>query len=378
MTYLFFILQILFFGPYQPTEKPEKPLSQLSINEVNKLFDEQNKKFKEEALNDELKLLCETLNGSVLLAFGDKIFFRKDVGYKKLAQKSSAGKINEETLFDLASISKQFTAAAILKLELEKKLKITDLVTKFLPNFPYSNVTIKHLLTHTSGIPEYMDFPEKDFDKTLALTNLQLENYIESFQPKVISAPGVKFKYINTNYATLALIVEKVSKTPFEQYVKNEIWKPAGLVNVCFANQISAQKNIATGHLGNCNPVAFHFQNGVLGDKGVYSSVEEIYTWIKAYFIEFKVLPESVVQLAMQPQNQLIKGKPEELYGYGLRLDTENSFGKLVYHGGLWRGFHNNMVFRPHDQYIFIVLSNFRNRAHIGKNGLFLQIIDGV
>jgi len=376
MLKLLIFLQIFLLGTYTPTEKPKQQLSHLSTVEINKLFQEANITFKERAREAELDRLCETLNGSVLLAFGNEVVYRKDVGLKRLAKKSPENIINSETLFELASISKQFTAAAILKLNEEKKLNLQDEVITFLPNFPYKNVTIHHLLTHTSGLPEYMDFPEKDFNKNEPLSNVQLLKYLESRKPKILSQPGARFKYINTNYALLALIVEKVAETTFERYVREEILKPARLNNTFFTTELKEKGNFAMGHLGDRSERPFHFHNGILGDKGIYSTVDEIYRWMIAYFIDHKVLPENVVELATQPQNKLLKGKPAEYYGYGLRIEDEE-YGYLVYHGGLWRGFQNNMVYRPSDQYIFIVLSNFRNRAMIGVNGKLLQIIDG-
>ena len=373
---LFVFLQIALFGIYTPTEKPQQPLSQLSNSEINKLFQEANSVFKSEALVVVLDSLSEKLNGSVLLAFGEKVFYNKEVGFKRLAKKTSESAIDAETLFDLASISKQFTAAAILKLNEENRLTLQDDVTKFLPHFPYKNITIKHLLTHTSGLPEYMDFPERDFNQKEPLSISQLESYLERVKPKILFQPGLRFKYINTNYALLALIIEKITNTSFEQYIRKEIFTPAGLQVSCFATELSAKTNYAKGHLADGSERPFHFQNGVIGDKGVYANVAEIYCWVKAYFIDYKVLPKDVVMQAAQPQNTFIKYKPTEYYGYGLRIEDDVN-GYLIYHGGLWRGFQNNMVFRPKDQYIFIVLSNFRNRAAVGVNGKLLCIIDG-
>ena len=376
MLKFFIFLQINFLGTYTPIEKPSQPLAQLASVEINKLFRVANETFKSRALVYELDSLCEKLNGSVLLAFGDELFYKKEIGYKRLDSKTNAGAIDSETLFELASISKQFTAAAILKLNEEKRLNLNDDVTKFLPAFPYQNITIKHLLTHTSGLPEYMDFPEKDFNQQEPLTNAQLERYLERVKPKILFQPERRYKYINTNYALLALIVEKITKTTFEEYARKEIFEPAGLSSICFATELKTITNYATGHLANKNACTFHFQNGVTGDKGIYANVEEIYQWVKAYLIDYKVLPKHVLDQAAQPQNKLIKGEPAEYYGYGLRIE-DGANGYLIYHGGLWRGFQNNMVFRPKDRYIFVVLSNFRNKALIGVNGKLLCIIDG-
>jgi hypothetical protein len=141
---------------------------------------------------------------------------------------------------------------------------------------------------------------------------------------------------------------------------------------------LEKKTNYAMGHLADMSERPFHFQNGVLGDKGVYSTVDEIYCWIKAYLIDYKILPQEVIEMATVPQNKISEGKPSELYGYGLRLEEQKTDEYLIYHGGLWRGFQNNMVYRPKDQYIFIVLSNFRNKAPLGVNGKLLEIIDGV
>jgi len=362
---------------FTPSEKPSVPLYQLSTNEINTLFQEANKELKSREIEVELNLLCENLNGSVLLAFGKDVFYKKEVGYKRLANKTPQNIIDSETLFELASISKQFTAAAILKLMEEKKLDLNDDVTKFLPQFPYKNITIKHLLTHTSGLPEYMDFPEKDFNQNEALSNSKLECYIERAKPKVLFQSGMRFKYTNTNYALLALIIEKITHISFEQYVRKEIFTPAGLQFTCLATELHTKTNYCKGHLADKSERPFHFQNGVLGDKGIYSNVEDLYRWINSYLIDYKILSREIVAQATQTQNKLYRGEPAELYGFGLRLEDDVN-GYLIYHGGLWRGFQNNMVYRPRDQYIFIVLSNFRNKAIIGVNSKLLCIIDGV
>jgi CubicO group peptidase (beta-lactamase class C family) len=371
------LLQIALFSTYHPIDKPTKQLSQLSVVEINKLFAESNQKFKSDALWAEMDALYKRLNGSVLLAFGNQVFYQNEIGYKRLNKKTSDNAIDNATIFELASISKQFTAVAILKLIEEKKLSLSDDVTKFLPSFPYKNITIKHLLTHTSGLPEYMDFPEKDFNQKEPLSNTQLESYIERVKPKILCKPGMRFKYINTNYALLALIVEKITDISFENFVRKEILAPVGLTLTCFSTELNAKTNFAIGHLADRSERPFHFQNGILGDKSVYSTVDELYRWIQAYLIEYKVLPQNVVEQAIQPQNKLIFGEPAELYGYGLRIE-DGAHGYLIFHGGLWRGFQNNMVYRPKDQYIFIVLSNFRNKAMIGVNAKLLGIIDGI
>ena len=112
-------------------------------------------------------------------------------------------RITRNTLFDLASISKQFTAAAVLQLCEQGKINLSDPITNYFPNLPYSGVTIKHLLTHTSGIPEYFDFKYTVYDSAAFVDNQLLISVLEKNKYAKTFAPGTKFDYVNTNYATM-------------------------------------------------------------------------------------------------------------------------------------------------------------------------------
>ena len=119
--------------------------------------------------------------------------------------------------------------------------------------------------------------------------------------------------------------------------------------------------------------------NGVLGDKGIYSNVEDMLRWANAMFIDYKILPKEWVDLASQRENQLKDGSlPKSIYGYGYRIEESPEHGKLVYHGGLWNGFQNLFVYRPSDNVVIIFLSNLYNRAHVGRSNQMLNILDGV
>ena len=331
--------------------------------------------------------MSEKLNGAMLIAVHDTVLVEHAWGELRLTgavprrNVSETNQITETTLFDLASISKQFTAAAVLQLCEKGKINLEDQITKFFPNLPYSGVTIKHLLTHTSGIPEYFNFKYTVYDSSAFIDNQQLIQVLEKQKYLKTFATGTKFEYVNTNYAILAQLVEQVSGMSFEEYVHEYIFKPAGMENTYFFTEIVGiddqhgreypkvnpkletvsvlplpmgevvEVPIARGHKKDARCAQYDRLNGILGDKGIYSNVEDMLRWANAYFIDYKILPKEWVELASQRENRLNNGLlPKSIYGYGLRIEESPQHGKLVYHGGLWNGFQNLFLYRPSDK----------------------------
>jgi CubicO group peptidase (beta-lactamase class C family) len=338
-------------------------------------------------------VICQNLNGTLLVAVDDSVLFCRAAGYLKLYRKVSyrqygteqrnkmckakTNAINKNTFFELASLSKQFTAAAVLKLVSEGKLSLQDTLRQFFPQLPYHHITLHHLLSHTSGLPEYFDFKQEYYDTAQLLTNNKLVSILVHRKPEILFQPGEKFKYINTNYALLAAIVAKVSGMKFEHYVRQNLFIPAGMTQTFFITEKASKKQlrIATGHLRNGSEVAPYFMDGTIGDKGIYSNVNELFKWHKAYFLDYKILPENWVVLATQQENYVNSGDSiKELYGYGLRLHNSEEHGFYIYHGGLWRGYHHVWIYRPNDRFYAIFLSNFVNGGHKGRSGQLMEI----
>ena len=375
-----------------------KKLKELTTAEINEVFDRANPQLKVIAIQDMAAQMRQTLNGTILIALDDKVIVRKTYGYARLYQKGkdlngmTISQLNQArdkaenllkatTPYELASISKQFTAVSILKLVNAGKMKLTDNLSKYYPNNPYAGITIHHLLCHTSGLPEYFDFPEEIWGKEGFVTNEQAIQKVFSRREKIYFKPGMRYKYTNTNYLLLADIVAKVSGVKFEKFVEDSIIKPVGMVNTFYVTQKNEHKDIfyPRGHLKTGEEVAIEPLDGTIGDKGLYSCPEALMKWKIALFNEYSILPKELVEKASSPQNNLITGAaPSELYGYGFHLEENPYYGKLVYHGGLWHGFHHIMVYRPSDNMLFICLSNYRNRAHVGKSAVILNILDGV
>lgn len=359
--------------------------------------------------------MSQKLNGVMLIAIRDTVLVEHAYGELVLSGEppreceSDLNAITPATLFDLASISKQFTAAAVLQLCEQGKINLDDPITRFFPRLPYNGVTIKHLLNHTSGIPEYFHFKYTVYDSSAFVDNQQLIQVLERQKYPKTFTTGTRFEYVNTNYAILASLVEQVSGKTFEEYVRENIFKPAGMENTFFFTEIvgvDAQNGkeypkvspksesvnvsplpagevvdvpIARGHKKDAKYAQYDRLNGILGDKGIYSNLEDMLRWANAYFIDYKILPKKWVDLASQRENQLNNGiLPKSIYGYGLRIEENPEHGKLVYHGGLWNGFQNLFLYRPSDNVVIIFLSNYYNKAHVGRSDDFLDILDGI
>ena len=355
--------------------------------------------------------MSDKLNGVMLVAVRDTVLIEYAYGELKLTGEPPRrdvpenNRITETTLFDLASISKQFTAVSVLQLCAQGKISLDDTITLYFPNLPYRGVTIKHLLTHTSGIPEYFKFKYTVYGSAAFVDNQHLLQVLEKQKYAKTFQTGTKFEYVNTNYAILAALVAQVSGMPFEEYVHENIFKPAGMENTCFFTEIvgidakhgkkyadvdpkSEDVNvkplpsdvpIAIGHRKGGVLAKYDRLNGVLGDKGIYSNVEDMLRWANAMFMDYKILPEKWVDLASQRENQLKDGTlPNSIYGYGYRIEESPEHGKLVYHGGLWNGFQNLFLYRPSDNVVIIFLSNLYNKAHAGRSNDMLNILDGI
>lgn len=162
-------------------------------------------------------------NGNVLVAEKGKIIFEKSYGF---ADMSSKAELDSHSIFELASVSKQFTAMAILLLEKSGRITLDDSLSKYLPQLPYKGITIEHLLTHTSGLPDYMALFQKYWNKNEIAQNGHVVKLLTEHHPPSISKPGERYEYSNTGYVLLAAIIEIVTHQSFEAFLKNNIFRP--------------------------------------------------------------------------------------------------------------------------------------------------------
>ena len=377
---LFFLLFLpcLAFAAVYPKNIPSKALKDLSISEINALFTEANIEYKKPAIVELADELGKKLNGQLLIAQNDEIIVEGSYGYKRLNNKTEAQKITLSTRFELASVSKEFTAAAVLQLVNAGKISLKDPVKKYIPELPYEGITIHHLLCHASGLPEYFHFPDEWFNTDNMMANEDVVKVLVERKPDKFFEPNKGWRYTNTNYALLALIVKKVSGMSFPEYVKKNIFTPAGMTHSFYITERSKQNDYATGHEKDAAPLPVHFMDGTVGDKGLYSNVDDLFAWKKAYFKYYKILPKNLVETATRQQNKLDGNAiPEKPYGYGWRLEDNKEYGKIIYHGGLWHGFQHLILYQPAENIFMVFLSNYKNSAHKGKSNEVLHILCG-
>jgi CubicO group peptidase (beta-lactamase class C family) len=297
-------------------------------------------------------------NGTVLVVDNGEVIYRKAFGYSNFKTKDS---LSPYSVFQLASVSKQFTAISILQLYEQGKLSLQDPVVKFFPDFPYKNITLQLLLSHRSGLPNYVYFSEEYYtEKNKLLTNAKLMELLAVKKPALYFEPDKKFNYCNTNYCILASVVEKVSGVSFADYVSKNLLEKVGLDYSFIASPKTAtqKKLLVTGYDENNLESTPNYMDGLLGDKGVYSSVVDLKKWDDALY-SGAVIQLKTLQLAMKPaNNDMIGGRN---YGYGWRIKMLADNTPVYYHGGWWRGFNTYSMRNPKDRSAIIILSNHVN-----------------
>jgi len=293
---------------------------------------------------------------SVLVYQNDKILFQKGYGVKSA---EGNDKITPTTNFRLASLTKQFTAMSVLLLVKNKKISLEDPLTKYFSSFPSygKKIKIKHLLTHTSGLIDYEDLMPPNQVEQLHDTNcLQLMFLTDS----LYFSAGTKYKYSNTGYAILALIVERVSGQSFASFLKENIFKPLDMKNTL---AYEADKSVISDRAyGNTfendtwTQTDQSLTSAVLGDGGIYTNTIDMTKWVKALW-DYKLLP-----LAMQKEAWSRKKTENGTlinYGYGWEVEEYNN-KTHPHHNGSSIGFRNHILLFP-DQKLMVLLLTNRN-----------------
>lgn len=291
---------------------------------------------------------AKEFNGNVLVAEKGKVIYEKSFG---LANEKTKQKLDKNTVFELASVSKQFTAMGIVQLEKEGKLSYNDPLTKYFPELSfYKPITIDNLLHHTSGLPDYMSLFDKNWDKKKFATNKDIVEMLAKYKPELLFVPGDKYEYSNTGYALLGLIIEKVSKQSYGDYLNKKIFKPLGMANTrVYRSRYKPEKisNYALGYivdsLGNKKLLDdlgkeyyTYYLDGIVGDGMVNSTTGDLLKWDRALYGD---------KLVNQKDKDLIfssivtKDNKDTRYGYGWAIDTKYPFGKIANHSGGWAGY---------------------------------------
>ncbi len=336
--------------------KSENQTGNQKLVQISKLSKEKSRKL-DSLFNDLFKK--GIFNGSVLIEDHGEIIFRKCFGYKNLFTKEA---LDIDTPFQLASVSKQFTAVAIMQLMEQGKLKYTDPIYKHLPNFPFdSSITIFSLLTHSSGIPNYIYCLDKVFDKTKPLTNKMVVDLMAENKPGINYLPNARFNYNNSNYMYLAYIVEKLSGLDFRSYAKKHLFEPAGMKNTFIydPNKPEQIQNAAKGFETQNRASIIDYLDGVVGDKGIYSTLEDLLHWDNTLNTN-KLLKSETLKEALTPKLNF-KNLETKNYGFGWRLKMLPDSSWSTFHTGWWHGFQTYYLHDAKTNSSIICLSNHAN-----------------
>lgn len=295
----------------------------------------------------------EAFTGAVLVAQNGEILFSQGYG---MADRGMNVPNTSYTKFRIASITKQFTAMAILQLQDQGRLKVRDRICPYLVECPalWQDITIHHLLTHTSGIPDWTDFPEYPTIRALPTAPWQT---IGLFKDKPLDfSTGESWSYSNSGYDVLGYIIEQVSGQSYETFLQQNIFEPLHMTNTGYEYD---ERGLAKGYTGRHStwiPADYIDMSGPYAASGLYSTVEDLYLWDQALYTE-RLIPQELLDLMFAPHVRL----PESPYNYGYGWALGDRNGHFTEgHAGWIEGFTGKLrrYPAPDDRAVIILLSN--------------------
>lgn len=296
-----------------------------------------------------------SMNGGFLVAKNGQIIYEK---YEGLANFSDKTPITSATPIHIASVSKVLTATAILKLVNAKRIGLDDKVTVYLPTFPYPEVTVRMLLSHRSGMRSYAYFTDRDkkvWDRHNTLTNQDILAIMATKKIGLEQKTGTRFAYCNTNYAMLALIIEKVTKLTYREAMSQIIFKPLGMTNTFVLDFDKDKKNVAPSYKGNKVEIGIDYLDKVYGDKNIYSTPRDLLKFDRARNSPDFLEPALLKQVYTGYSNEHPGRKN---YGLGIRMINWETGKNFYFHNGWWHGFTSSYVPLKDENVTIIALSN--------------------
>lgn len=299
-------------------------------------------------------------NGVVLVARNGRITYSRALG---VANPATNEPLHLTSAFNLASVSKQFMAMLIMQLQERGKLRYDDPVRTYLPDFPYDSITVRHLLTHTSGLPEYFALAERYAGPLDTLTNADVGRLLRTYKPPLRFRPGDRWEYCNTGYVLLGSLIEQVTGMPVAQVFERQIARPLGLKNTTVYHLkagLPSPANRVWGFRrenGRNLPDDLIPLDGVVGDGNVYASAEDLLRWDQALYTD-KLVRRSTLADAFKPVRLNRRGSDSAAtypYGFGWALDTKSG---NMWHTGSWAGFYTLIVRQPTERQTLIVLTS--------------------
>ncbi len=300
----------------------------------------------------------ERFSGAVLVARGDRVLLRKAYGSAD-QQRGIAN--TPATAFRIASMSKPFTAIAVMQLIEQGQLSLNDHLNKFMPDYPHGDqITVAHLLANRSGIEDFIAMPEFEQMQAERVTPEQLMTLFRERPLRFV--PGTEVGYSNANWVLLAVIIERITGRTYWQYAQEHILKPAGMHTAGF-DWAAVTNAHATGYVDTANglqPVTMIDSSVMLGGGDVHATVDDLLHWMRA-LIGGKLIRPDTLRLMTQAHTQT----DGDAYGYGFEL--RDYFGRhSIGHSGGMPGFVSNIVYFPGDDVTIILLSNLGSAAWEG------------
>jgi CubicO group peptidase (beta-lactamase class C family) len=288
------------------------------------------------------------------VAKNGQILFEKYEGYSNFRDKTL---ITADTPLHLASVSKMITATAVLKLVNARKIDLDQKVNTILKEFPYPKVTVRMLLNHRSGMRNYSYFTDKKeiWDRHNTITNQELLNLMATKNIDLESKSGTRFAYCNTNYAMLALIIEKITGLSYKMAMKQIIFEPLGMKNTFVMDYDNDRKKVAPSYKGNRVEIGMDYLDAICGDKNIYSTPRDLLKLDRARSASTFLEPELLQQVYKGYSNEH-KGKRN--YGLGIRMTELDPGVTLYYHNGWWHGSTTSYVTLRKENVTIIALSN--------------------
>jgi CubicO group peptidase (beta-lactamase class C family) len=295
-------------------------------------------------------LLNRGFNGGILVAKNGGIIYEKYQGKADL-RKTEA--MNDSSSLHIASTSKTFTGVATLRLVQEGKLSLDDSLTKFFPGLPYAGITVKMLLNHRSGLPNYVYFipNSKIWDKKKNVTNQDMLDLLYTEKPNKSFSAGKRFSYSNTNYVLLSMIIEQLTGKSFPQYMQEKYFGPLQMRHTYVFTPADSARSIPSFNY-NGSFWENDFLEYTYGDKNVYSTPRDLLKWDQALYTD-QLISKELLDSAFKPYSN---ERPSiHNYGLGFRMLNMPNGKKVIYHFGRWHGF-NAAFSRLTDEKVTIVI----------------------
>lgn len=303
----------------------------------------------------------QRFSGGILVVKDGQTIYERYMGF---TGENKELPVTDTTPFHVASTSKTVTSHAVLQLMAIGKLQLGDSVTKYFPAFPYPNITIRNLLNHTSGLRNYAYFfPEAKWSKKIVATNQDVLDVMVKNKPSLEFATGTRFRYCNTNFSLLALLVEEISGLSFPDYVQQYIFNPAGMTHSYILGVRNQERYMPSWTAGGRRLYDFEYLDAIYGDKNLYTTCQDMRAYDSA-ITNHLLLPQAYYDTAWMPMSADRHSRDAiEYYGLGWRLKVWDNGNKIPYHNGWWHG--NNSVFQHlyQDNAVIIATGNVYNSS---------------